>query len=157
MIIGAHVMIQSSNDGADKKFFSEVLKLPSVDAGGGFLLYAVPPSEIAIHEGSGGAHELFLMCDDIEDFSSDMKGRGLSITAPQNHGWGILSQLTLPGGGKLSVYQPLHKRPKAVAAARTGGARKRKARKAAKASKSTSKRGAERKAAKQRRGPVRRR
>src|SRR5690348_76709 len=126
MIIGAHVMVQSSNDAADKKFFSEVLKLPSVDAGGGFLLYAVPPSEIAIHEGSGGAHELFLMCDDIEDFVSDMRGRGLSITDARNHGWGIMSQLTLPGGGRLSVYQPLHKRPAAKAAGR-GGARKRKA------------------------------
>jgi len=156
MIIGAHMMIQSSNDAADKKFFREVFELPSIDAGGGFHLYAVPPSEIAIHEGSGGAHELFLMCDDVEAFVSDMKGRGLAATQPQNHGWGIMTQLTLPGGGRLSVYQPLHKRPKAVAASRNGARKTKKARKAAKASKSSTMRGAKRKAAKQPRGRARR-
>ncbi len=154
MIIGAHMMIQSGNDAADKKFFSEVLKLPSVDAGGGFLLYAVPPSEIAIHEGSSGAHELFLMCDDIDTFVSDMRGRSLSVTEPRNHGWGIMSQLTLPGGGKLSIYQPLHKRPKAVAAGR--GGQKRKARKPAKLSRAPTKRSAKRKTAKRPRGRARR-
>lgn len=154
MIIGAHMMIQSSSGAEDKKFFSEVLGLPSIDAGDGFLLYAVPTSEIAIHEGSGGAHELFLMCEDAEEFVAQMKRRGLSITDPQNHGWGIMSDLTLPGGGTLRVYQPLHKRPKAAAG--RGGARKRKARKAAKASRSSAERRTKSKAAKQRRGRARR-
>jgi hypothetical protein len=152
MIIGAHVMIQSSNDAADKKFFSEVLKMPSVDAGGGFLLYAVPPSEIAIHEGSGSAHELYLMCDNVETFVAAMKKRDLACTPPQNHGWGILTQLTLPGGGKLGVYQPLHQRPKSRPAGRAGARPKPR-----KAAKSSTKRGARRKAVKQRRAPARRR
>jgi hypothetical protein len=117
MIVGGHVMIQSTNDGADKAFFRDVLGLPSVDAGGGFFLFAVPPSEIAVHEGrADGTHELFLMCDDIEAFIDEMNSHDVACTPAQNRGWGILTQVTLPGGGKLGVYQPLHKRPKAKAA-----------------------------------------
>jgi hypothetical protein len=132
MIIGAHVMIQSSNDAADKGFFRDVLKMPSVDAGGGFLLFGVPPTEIAVHGGSNGSHELYLMCDDVAKFISDMAARGLSATPAQNQGWGIVTQLTLPGGGKLGVYQPQHKRPKAMGAGRAAAAPKRKAKTAAK-------------------------
>lgn len=111
MIIGAHVMVQSANDAADQAFFRDVLKLPSVDAGDGFLLFGVPPAEIAIHERGNGGHELFLMCEDIEDFLGQMGARGIAHTPAMNRGWGILAQITLPGGGALSVYQPLHKRP----------------------------------------------
>lgn len=131
MIIGAHVMIQSGNDEADKAFFRDALKMPNVDAGGGFLLFAVPPTEIAVHGGSNGSHELYLMCDDVARFIADMSARGLSATPAQNQGWGIVTQLTLPGGGKLGVYQPLHKRPQAVGSA-GAAAPKGKARKAAK-------------------------
>jgi hypothetical protein len=131
MIIGAHVMIQSGNDEADKAFFRDVLKMPNVDAGGVFLLFAVPPTEIAVHGGSNGSHELYLMCDNVERFIADMSARGLSATPAQNQGWGIVTQLTLPGGGKLGVYQPLHKRPQAAGASRAA-APKRTARKAAK-------------------------
>src|ERR1051325_1057242 len=92
MIIGAHVMIQSSNDQADKGFFRDVLKMPSVDAGGGFLLFGVPPTEIAVHGGSNGSHELYLMCDDVAKFISDMTARGLSATPAQNQGWGIVDR-----------------------------------------------------------------
>lgn len=132
MIIGAHVMIQSSNDEADKGFFRDVLKMPSVDAGGGFLLFGVPPTEIAVHGGSNGSHELYLMCDDVAKFISEMTARGLSATPAQNQGWGIVTQLTLPGGGKLGVYQPQHKRPRAMGAGRASAAPKRKAKTAAK-------------------------
>lgn len=141
MIIGAHVMVQSSNDAADKAFFKDVLKLPNVDAGQGFLLFGVPPTEIAVHEGSSGAHELFLMCRNIEAFLADMKKRGIAHTAAQNQGWGILSQVTLPGGGRLGVYQPLHKRPAQSAAKKTARtAAKRPAKTAAKTRKKASKR-----------------
>ena len=132
MIVGAHVMIQSSNYDADKAFFRDVLRLPSVDAGGGFLLFGVPPAEIAIHEGKDATHELFLMCDDVEDFIDEMKTRDVVCTAAMNRGWGILTQVTLPSGGKLGVYQPLHQRPKAKAARSTST--RRKTRKSAKAS-----------------------
>jgi hypothetical protein len=131
MIIGAHVMIQSSDDAADKAFFRDVLGLPNVDAGNGFLIFALPACEIAVHEGStDGQHQLFLMCDDVESFIDEMNDSNTACTPAQNQGWGIITQVTLPGGGKLAVYQPLHKRPKAKAA-RTGGA-KRKTRKSAK-------------------------
>ena len=132
MIVGAHIMIQSSNYDADKAFFRDMLRLPSVDAGDGFLLFGVPPSEIAVHEGKDATHELFLMCDDVEDFIEQMTARDVACTEAMNRGWGILTQVTLPGGGKLGVYQPLHKRPKAKGARSTSA--KRKTRKIAKAS-----------------------
>jgi hypothetical protein len=153
MIIGAHVMIQSSNDQADKGFFKDVLKMPSVDAGGGFLLFGVPPTEIAVHGGSNGSHELYLMCDDVAKFISDMKARGLTATPAQNQGWGIVTQLTLPGGGELGVYQPQHKRPKAPGADRAAAAPKRKARTVAKKpARKTAARAAKKRVAKARRG-----
>jgi hypothetical protein len=117
MIIGAHIMIQSTNDAADKAFLTDILKLSSVDAGGGFLIFGVPPAEIALHESDkNGAHELFLMCEDIEDFVAMMRKNDVAYTAPQNRGWGTMTQITLPGGGTLGVYQPHHKRPKPVSA-----------------------------------------
>ena len=115
MIIGAHIMIQSTNDAADKAFLTNILKLSSVDAGGGFLIFGVPPAEIALHESDkNGAHELFLMCEDIEDFVAMMRVKDIAYTTPQNRGWGTMTQITLPGGGALGVYQPHHKRPKPV-------------------------------------------
>ena len=83
MIVGAHVMVQSSNYNADKAFFRDVLGLPSVDAGGGFLLFGVPPSEIAVHEStSGGTHEMFLMCDDVHATTTELKRKGVELSMP---------------------------------------------------------------------------
>jgi len=130
MIIGAHIMIQSRNNAADQAFMTKVLGLSSVDAGNGFLIFAVPPAEIAIHgSDKNDAHEFFFMSDDIAAFVADMKKRGIACTPPANRGWGTLTQITLPGGGKLGVYQPHHKRPKAAVAKKTV---KRAAKKAAK-------------------------
>jgi hypothetical protein len=113
MIIGAHIMLQSRDESADKSFLADVLKLSSVDAGGGFLIFGVPPAEVAVHESDrNDVHQLFFMCDDIEGFTSDMGKRGIAFTAPRNQGWGTLTEITLPGGGKLGVYQPHHARPK---------------------------------------------
>ena len=115
MIIGAHIMVQSTNDVADQAFLTNVLKLGSVDAGGGFMIFGVPPAEIAVHgSDKNGAHELFLMCEDIEDFIAMMREQDIAYTAPRNQGWGTLTHITLPGGGTLGVYQPHHKRPKPV-------------------------------------------
>ena len=112
MIIGAHIMINSRGDKADQAFLTDVLKLKSVDAGGGFLIFGLPPAELAIHESDkNDVHEFFLMCDDIEAFAADMKKRDIACTAPANRGWGTLCEITLPGGGKLGVYQPHHARP----------------------------------------------
>jgi hypothetical protein len=147
MIIGAHIMIQSTNDAADQAFLTNILKLSSVDAGGGFLIFGVPPAEIAVHgSDKNGAHELFFMCEDIEDFVAMMREKDIAYTAPRSQGWGTMTQITLPGGGTLGVYQPHHKRPKPVSAkapAKKKASKKKKA-VAKKAAKKTAKRKAKR-------------
>ena len=149
MIIGAHIMIQSRDDKADQSFLKDLIKLGSVDAGEGFLLHGLPPAELAVHESDkNDVHEIFLMCDDIEAFAADMEKRGIDCTPPANRGWGTLAQITLPGGGKLGVYQPHHKRPKAAAvpAKKKSPARK----PAKKAAKKVAKKAAKKKKAKKR-------
>jgi hypothetical protein len=112
MLTGAHMVIFSSNVEADRAFFGEVLKLPSVDGGGGFLIYAVPPAELAVHEASsGGRHEVYFMCAEIRAFAEELKRRGIACTPVADEGWGLLTEVSLPGGGKLGVYQPRHARP----------------------------------------------
>jgi len=117
MIIGAHVMLESMAEAADKAFLTDILKLSSVDAGGGFLIFGLPPTEVAVHESDrNDAHELYLMCEDIEAFVEQMERHGISATPPENQGWGTLTRVVLPGGGKLAVYEPHHARPhKAIA------------------------------------------
>lgn len=112
MIVGAHVMLQSRNPSADKAFFGGVLKLPSVDAGGGFLIFGVPPAEVAIHDSDrNDVHQLYLMCEDAGRFVAEMQRLGIACTEPRQQGWGTLFEITLPGGGKLGVYEPHHVRP----------------------------------------------
>jgi hypothetical protein len=112
MLTGAHAIVYSSNAEADRAFFRDVLRLGSVDAGGGWLIFALPPAEVAVHPATGdGRHELYLMCDDIATFVGEMKTRGVSCSAVADRGWGLLSEVTLPGGGKIGVYQPRHARP----------------------------------------------
>src|SRR5271170_5680611 len=109
MIIGAHIMLNSRNAVADRAFLTEILKLSSVDAGGGFLIFGLPPAEVAMHEAEeNDVHTLHLMCDDIEEFVAAMAARGIASSEPANRGWGTVSEITLPGGGKLGVYQPHH-------------------------------------------------
>jgi hypothetical protein len=112
MINGAHVIIYSTNAEADRAFFQDVLALPSVDVGGGWLIFGLPPSEVAVHPAeSGDSHELYLMCEDIEAFLSDMGERNIGCDPVEDQGWGLVSKVILPGGGKLPVYQPRHARP----------------------------------------------
>jgi hypothetical protein len=117
MINGAHVIIYSKSSDADRAFLRDIVKLTHVDVGGGWLIFGLPPSEIAVHPADdGGTHELYLMCDDIERFCEQMAMHGIATTTVQNAGWGLLTQVTLPGGGKLGVYQPRHARPEPMAA-----------------------------------------
>src|SRR5215213_1973614 len=113
MIFGAHVVVYSKDPTADRAFFRQVLGTSSVDAGHGWLIFALPPAELAVHpaEGGEGSHELYLMCEDVEAFVQQMKAEGLECTKPESQGWGVLTSLTLPGGGKLGVYQPRHASP----------------------------------------------
>ncbi|MFZ5893615.1 MAG: VOC family protein [Myxococcota bacterium] len=115
MLSGAHVIVYSKDADKDRAFFSDVLKLSSVDVGGGWLIFGLPPSELAVHPAKkGGSHELYLMCDSIEAFASEMDAQGIPISAVQDQGWGLVAQITLPSGSKLSVYEPRHARPEAA-------------------------------------------
>lgn len=112
LINGAHAIIYSANADADRAFLQDVLELPNVDVGRGWLIFALPPSEVAVHPAEGSdRHELYLMTDDIQAFVEAMAQRKVACTPPNDQGWGVLSEVTLPGGGKLGVYQPRHARP----------------------------------------------
>jgi hypothetical protein len=113
MIIGAHSIIYSTDSEADREFLRDVLGLPHVDVGEGWLIFGLPPAEVAVHpHDENDLHEFYLMCDDIQAFMATMKKKRVATTEVQEHPWGLLTQLTLPGGGKLGVYEPRHARPK---------------------------------------------
>ena len=113
MITGAHSIIYSKNPEADRAFLRDVLQLTSVDVGQGWLIFGLPPAEVAVHPSDeNSVHEFYLMCDDIEAFAAQMKKNGIACGPVDDQGWGLLSRLTLPGGGELGVYQPRHARPK---------------------------------------------
>jgi uncharacterized protein (TIGR02246 family) len=117
MINGSHVIVYSTNPDADRAFLRDVLDLPHVDAGRGWLIFGLPPSEIAVHPAEGGSrHELYLMCADIDRFKADVAARGLTCGDVTDQRWGRVVDLTLPGGGSIGVYQPRHERPPAPAA-----------------------------------------
>jgi hypothetical protein len=112
MIIGAHSIIYSKDSDADRAFLRDVLGFPNVDVGDGWLIFGLPPAEVAVHPSDeNGVHELYLMTDDVEALVAAMQARGVATEPISNQGWGMLTQLTLPGGGRLGVYQPRHARP----------------------------------------------
>ena len=110
MISGAHVIIHSNDADRTRAFFRDVLNLDSVDAGHGWLIFALPPAEAAVHpDKKGGAHELYLMCDDIASTVEQMKSKGIEFTQPvTDQGWGLLARFKLPGTGEMGIYQPRH-------------------------------------------------
>ena len=115
MLIGAHSIIYSKRPEADRQFFADVLDLPNVDVGDGWLIFGLPPSEVAVHPSEkNDIHEFYLMCDNIKAFVALMKKKKINCGPVQDAGWGLLTELTLPGGGKLGVYEPRHDRPKAM-------------------------------------------
>jgi hypothetical protein len=115
MIIGAHSVIYSKNPDADRAFLRDVLNLTNVDVGGGWLIFGLPPAEVAVHPSDkNNVHEFYLMCDDVEALVAEMKKHNIACTPVQNQGWGLLTQLMLPGGGELGIYQPRHARPSAM-------------------------------------------
>ncbi len=110
MINGAHVIIYSKDAEADRAFFRDVLEYPHVDAGHGWLIFKLPPAEVAVHPTEGeSSHELFLMCDDIERTVEELTAKGVVLTQSiADEGWGLLTSITLPGGSELGLYQPRH-------------------------------------------------
>lgn len=112
MITGAHAIIFSKDADADRAFLKDVLNLPSVDVGEGWLIFGLPPAELAVHPYKrNDLHRLYLMCDDIQAFIQDMKRRNITCDEVVAAEWGLLTNISLPGGGKLGVYQPRHSRP----------------------------------------------
>lgn len=112
VIGGAHVIVYSTNAEADRAFFRDVLQYPSVDAGHGWLIFALPPTEVAVHPSDeNGVHELYLMCDDIHVLVAEMRAKKVECSPIDEQRWGSITRLTLPGGGKIGVYQPKHPSP----------------------------------------------
>ena len=139
MITGAHAIIYSTDAEKDRVFFRDVLNMPHTDVGGGWLIFGLPPSEVAFHPGEANdAHEFYLLCDDVKAFIADMTSRGYACSKVHEAPWGALTQVTLPGGGKLGVYQAKHARP--AQGARKSTTLKRKPRQPAKAKKPAAKR-----------------
>jgi predicted enzyme related to lactoylglutathione lyase len=114
MITGAHAVLFSRDAEADRAVFSDVLGLESVDAGGGWLIFALPPAELAAHPAAaaGGGFELYLMCDDVVETAEELREKGAVIVKPvSDEGWGLLTAIELPGGGELGLYEPRHPSP----------------------------------------------
>ena len=112
MIYGAHVVLYSADAAADRAFFRDILEYPFVDAGHDWLIFALPPAELAVHPADEpGAHELFLMCDDVAAFVARMTALGVECTDLHTERWGSITKIRLPGGGALGVYQPTHTSP----------------------------------------------
>ena len=129
---GAHIVLYTADPEADRAFFRDVLNFSSVDAGHGWLIFALPPAEAAFHDldkhdldkhdldkqsvehdaKQPARHELFLMCDDLAATLRDLKAKRVPVSAVSEQRWGNLATLTLPGGSKLGIYQPKHPSPK---------------------------------------------
>lgn len=112
MITGAHAIIYSTDAEADRAFFRDVLGFPSVDAGDGWLIFALPPAEVAVHPGDeNDRHELYFTTDDVQTLVASLGARGIAASPVADRGWGFVTQVKLPGGGALGVYQPKHASP----------------------------------------------
>ena len=119
MIGGVHAVVFTQHAEADRAFFRDVLELPFVDAGQGWLIFALPPAELAAHPTEGASrHELYLTCDDLEATMAELGAKGAVFTREvSDQGWGLLTAIALPGGGELGLYEPRHTRPAPGAAA----------------------------------------
>jgi hypothetical protein len=118
VITGAHSIIYSKSPEADRVFLRDVLKLSNVDVGDGWLIFGLPPAEVAVHPSDrNDVHEFYLMCSDVDSLIREMNRHGAACSPVLNQGWGLLTHVTLPGGGKLGIYQPRHERPAPMPAA----------------------------------------
>ena len=112
MIDGAHVVIYTSNADADRSFFRDVLGFPSVDAGHGWLIFALPPAEAAFHPAAEDVKcELYLMCPDLKSEMDALRAKDVECSEVVEARWGSVTKIKLPGGGRVGLYQPKHPRP----------------------------------------------
>ena len=109
MIFGAHVILYSKNAEADRAFFRDVLGFKSVDAGHGWLIFALPPGEAAVHPSDGsGTQEVYFMCDDLKSEMASLAKKNVECSQVQEARWGSITKMLLPGGGEVGLYQPRH-------------------------------------------------
>jgi predicted enzyme related to lactoylglutathione lyase len=113
MITGVHTIIFTKDADAVRAFLRDVLEFPSVDAGGGWPIFALPPAELAAHPADGAPHhELYLMCDDIHATVRELDGKGVELTRPiSDAGWGLVTAIAMPDGRELGLYEPRHPTP----------------------------------------------
>ncbi len=113
MINGVHAVVFSREADKVRAFFADVLGLAAVDAGGGWLIFALPPAELAVHPADGdGQHELYLMCDDIHATLAELRGKGVEVAREvSDQRWGLMAAIRLPDGSEFGIYQPRHPSP----------------------------------------------
>jgi catechol 2,3-dioxygenase-like lactoylglutathione lyase family enzyme len=112
VISGAHVILFSENADADRAFFRDVLGFRSVDAGDGWLIFALPPAELAVHPGGDSHHEVYLMCRELEATVRELRRKGASVSDQvTERDWGRMVAVTLPGGSSVFLYEPRHASP----------------------------------------------
>jgi hypothetical protein len=112
MINGAHVVVYSFDPDADRVFFQNILGFPSVDAGHGWLIFALPAAESAFHPSEeNNRHELYLMCDDLQAEMAALRAKGVECREVTEARWGSITKIRLPGGGEIGLYEPKHPRP----------------------------------------------
>jgi catechol 2,3-dioxygenase-like lactoylglutathione lyase family enzyme len=108
MIFGAHIVVYSKNAEADRAFFRDVLGLKSVDAGHGWLIFALPPAEAAFHPSEEETRELYFMCDDLKAEMASLARKGVKCSKVEEARWGSITKMEIPGGGNVGLYQPKH-------------------------------------------------
>ncbi len=125
MLTGAHVIIYSRRPESDRAFLRDILGLSGIDIGEGWLIFGLPPAELAVHPSpKNNMHELYFITKDIRAFVAAMQKKGVPCSAIQTLSWGMRTQIRLPGGGKLGVYQPSHARPKGIQSPKPARARR---------------------------------
>lgn len=111
MITGAHAMIFTEDPEADRAFLRDMLDLPCIDSGGGWLIFRLPPAELGVHGGTNGFHQLYLICDDLDSTLAKLSERGVEAAEVETEAWGRSTTIPLPGGGRLGIYEAHHARP----------------------------------------------
>ena len=112
LVSGAHVMIFTRDEDADRAFLRDVLDVPCIDGGGGWLIFKLPPTEMGVHGGEqNDVHHLYFMTENLDDAIAQLTGKGVQCGEPLRASWGRATSVPLPGGGKIGLYEPRHARP----------------------------------------------
>ena len=108
MIFGAHVVLFSRDADADRAFLADIFGFEHVDAGGGWLIFGLPPAEAAVHPADAPGAELYFMCDDLAPEMETLVAKGVQCSEVEEARWGSITKIRLPGGGEVGLYQPRH-------------------------------------------------